>query len=93
MQAFPGNCIPIVECSPHAAHQGDLKTAARGAGTDARRRGGGFREMGFRVGPFVLCNNGSAPEHKFWPEKCFAHQDIFPHMCVVKMISATWGSF
>ena len=25
--------------------------------------------------------------------KNFFHEKIFPHMCVVKMISATWGSF
>ena len=43
--------------------KGDLTIAAAGGGwagdgTDARRRGGGFGEMGFRAGPFVLYNNG-----------------------------------
>ena len=42
---------------------GDLKIALRGGGgggMDARRRrgGGGVGEMGYRAGPFVLCNNG-----------------------------------
>ena len=40
---------------------GDLKIALRGGGgvdMDARRRRGGVGEMGFRVGPFVLCKNG-----------------------------------
>ena len=28
-----------------------------------------------------------ALEHKFWPTKIFFHKKIFPHICVVKMIS------
>ena len=45
------------------ANLGNLKIALRGGGgggdMDARRRrGGGVGEMGFRVGPFVLCKNG-----------------------------------
>ena len=58
--------------------------------------GGGVPEMGFRAGPFVLCKDGCCHQRrwntKFGPENFF-HEKIFPHICVVKMISATWGSF
>ena len=58
--------------------------------------GGGVPEMGFRAGPFVLCKDGYYHQRRrntnFGPEKIFP-QKIFPHICVVKMISATWGSF
>ena len=41
--------------------------------------------MGFRAGPFA----GT----QFLAQKIFFHEKKFPHICVVKMISATWGSF
>ena len=59
-------------------------------------RGGGVTEMGFRAGPFVLCKDGCSHERcrntNFGSENLF-HEKKFPHICVVKMISATWGSF
>ena len=50
-------------CSTRSAGQPENCSAGRGGGVDmdARRRkggGGGVGEMGFRVGPFVLCKNG-----------------------------------
>ena len=44
-----------------------------GGGMDARRRrGGGVGEMGFRVGPFVLCKNGCWRRNTtFGPKKFF----------------------
>ena len=59
---------------------------------------GGVGEMGFCAGPFVLCNDGcwcedKEPEHKFWPKKVFPPKIPPRPRCVVKMISATWGSF
>ena len=52
--------------------------------------------MGFRAGPFVLCKDGCCHQRcrntNFGTENFF-HSKIFPHICVVKMISATWGSF
>ena len=60
---------------------GDLKIALRGGGgggdMDAyrRRRGGGVGEMGFPVGPFVLCKNGCPRRRRrttnFGPKKFF----------------------
>ena len=57
---------------------GDLKIALRGGGggdMDARRRRGEVGEMGFRVGPFVLCNNGCWRQRRrntnFGPKKFF----------------------
>ena len=44
--------------------------------TPAEGGGGGVGEMGFRVGPFVLCKNGCWRQRrrntKFWPEKVFS---------------------
>ena len=52
--------------------------------------------MGFRAGPFVLCKDGCCHQRRwntnFGPENFF-QEKFFPHICVVKMISATWGSF
>ena len=70
-------------CDIHVAgvvstSQGNLKIALRGGGggdMDARRRRGGVGEMGFRVGPFVLCKNGCWRQRhrntKFGPKKFF----------------------
>ena len=53
-------------------------------------------EMGFRAGPFVLCKDGCCHQRRrntnFGPENFF-HRKNFPRICVVKMISVTWGSF
>ena len=58
--------------------------------------GGGVPEMGFRAGPFVLCKDGCCHQRRrntnFGPENFFRGK-IFPHICVVKVISAMWGSF
>ena len=48
-------------CSTHSAGQPENCSAGGGGGVDMdarRRKGGGVGEMGFRVGPFVLCKNG-----------------------------------
>ena len=58
--------------------------------------GGGVPEMGFCAGPFVLCKDGCCHQRRrntnFGPENFF-HEKMFPHICLVKMISTTWGSF
>ena len=41
-----------------AAGKGDLKIGGGGDMDARRRKGGGVGEMGFCVGPFVLCKNG-----------------------------------
>ena len=71
--------------------------AGGGDGMGARRRrGGGVPEMGFRARPLILCKDGCCHQRRwntnFGPENFF-HEKIFPHICVVKMISAMWGSF
>ena len=58
---------------------GNLKIALRGGGGGVTwtppKEGGGVGEMGFRVGPFVLCKNGCWRQRhrntKFGPEKLF----------------------
>ena len=71
--------------------------AGGGDGMGARRRRGGGSRNGLpcRALCFVQgrMSPPKAPEHQFWPRKFFFHKNIFPHICVVKMISATWGSF
>ena len=52
---------------------------------------GGVGEMGFRAGPSVLSNNGCWRRNTNFGPKTFFHQN--PPPCVVKVISATWGSF
>ena len=88
-----------VEAGPDGCPaQGGLKIALRGGGgggdgMGAWRRRGGVSRNGL---PFVLCNDGCCHQRRrnttFGPEK-FLHEKIFPHICVVKMISATLGSF
>ena len=69
MQGRPENC------SAGGGGGGDM---------DARRRrgGGGVGEMGFRVGPFVLCKNGCWRRRRrnteFWPEKVFSTNNFPP---------------
>ena len=63
----------------NSVEQGNLKIALRGGGgvtwTPAEGGGGGVGEMGFRVGPFVLCKNGCWRQRhrntKFGPKKFF----------------------
>ena len=62
-----------------------------------RRRGGrGFQKWASVPGPLFWCEDGCCHQRRrntnFGPEKFF-RENIFPHICVVKMISATWGSF
>ena len=94
-------------CAVPGGHAGPVSGAADAgrpencfAGGDGmgarRRRGGGVPEMGFRAGPFVLCKDGCCHQRRwntnFGPENFFQEKN-FPHICVVKIISATWGSF
>ena len=85
----------------HIITLGGPKVALRGGGGGGwhgrlAKEGGGVPEMGFRAGPFVLCKDGCCHQRRrninLGPENFF-HEKIFPHICVVKMISATWGSF
>ena len=56
-------------------------------------RGAGGGEMGFCAGPFILCKSGCSRQNtNFGPTKFFPPTPP-PHKCVVKMISATRGSF
>ena len=62
----------------------------------ARRRRGGVPEMGFRAGSFVLCKDGYATKGagtQNLARKIFFREKMFPHICVVKIISTTSGSF
>ena len=80
---------------------GDPKIALRRGGGMAwapgEGRGGLVPEMGFRAGPFVLCKDGCCHQRRqnkqILARRIFFHEKNFPHICVVKMISATWGSF
>ena len=78
---------------------GGPKIALRGGdGMGARRRrgGGGFQKWASMPGPLFcvrtdVAAKGAGTQILAW--KIFFHENIFPHTCVVKMISATWGSF
>ena len=95
------NTKPMIERGRKAPLEGHRPKAARkllcggGDGMGARTRRG-VPEMGFRAGPFVLCKDGCCHQRRrntnFGP-RFFFHSKNFPHICVVKMISATWGSF
>ena len=87
--------------SDRCCGKGGPKTALRGGGggmawAPCEGGGGEVPEMGFRAGPFVLCKDGCCHQRRrntnFGLENFF-HEKIFPHICVVKMMSATWGSF
>ena len=57
---------------------------------------GGVPEMGFHARPFVLCKDGCCHQRRRntnFGSEIFFHEKSFPRICVVKMISATWGSF
>ena len=58
--------------------------------------GGGFQKWASVPGPLfcvrtVVATKGAGTQ--ILARKIFFHKKIFPHICVVKMISATWGSF
>ena len=77
---------------------GGLKIALQGgvAWAPGEGGGGGVPEMDFRAGTFVLCKDGCCHQRRrntnFGPEIFFRSKN-FPHICVVNMISAMWGSF
>ena len=62
---------------PSLAPEGQPENCSAGGGgdMDARRRRGGVGEMGFCVGPFVLCKNGCWRQRRrntnFGPKKFF----------------------
>ena len=58
--------------------------------------GGGFQKWASVPGPLfcvrtVVATKGAGTQ--ILARKIFFHEKIFPHICVVKMISTTWGSF
>ena len=60
------------------------------------KEGGGFQKWASVPGPLFcvrtdVATKGAGTQILVW--KNFFHEKMFPHMCVVKMISATWGSF
>ena len=61
-----------------------------------RRRGGGFQKWASVPAPLFCVRTDVATKGagtQILARKIFFHLKIFPHICVVKMISATWGSF
>ena len=67
-----------------------------GMGARRRRGGRGFQKWASVPGPLfrvrtVVATKGAGTQILDW--KIFFHSKFFPHVCVVKMISATWGSF
>ena len=73
-----------------------------GGGHGGRTKGGGWglEKWASVPGPLfcVTMDVGAEgarqkAEHRFWPEKVFSTKSFSPYICVVKMISATWGSF
>ena len=65
-------------------------------GRPAKEVGGGFQKWASVPGPLfcvwtVVATKGAGTQ--ILARKIFFHKKIFPHICVVKMISATWGSF
>ena len=58
--------------------------------------GGGFQKWASVPGPLFCVRTDVATKcagTQILARKIFFHEKIFPHICVVKMISATWGSF
>ena len=72
-----GVCLCLSHAPAASYLQGDLKIALRGGGVTwtPAEGGGGVGEMGFRVGPFVLCKNGYWRRRRkntnFGPKKFF----------------------
>ena len=88
---------------PMARHKfGGPNVALRGGGGGRmgvrrrRRRGGVFQKWASVPGPLfcvrtVVATKGAGAQ--IFARETFFHSKIFPHICVVKMISASWGSF
>ena len=71
---------------------------ARGGwhGRPAKEGGGAFQKWASVPGPFFCVRTDLATKGagtQILARKNFFHDKIFPHICVVKMMSATWGSF
>ena len=65
-------------------------------GARRRRGGGGFQKWASVPGPLFGVRTDVATKGagtQILARKIFFHKKIFPHICVVKMISATGGSF
>ena len=77
---------------------GGPKIALRGgmAWAPGEGGGGGFQKWASVPGPLFCVRTDVATKGagtQILARKIFFHEKIFPHICVVKMISATWGSF
>ena len=75
-----------------------LRGGGGGDGMGARRRsgGGGFQKWASVPGSSFCVRTDVATKGagtQSLARKSFFHEKIFPYICVVKMISATWGSF
>ena len=67
-----------------------------GMGARRRRAGGGFQKWASVPGPLFCVRTDVATKGagtQILARKIFFHEKNFPHICVVEMISATWGSF
>ena len=58
--------------------------------------GGGLQKLASVPGPLfcvrtVVATKGAGTQILARKKTC--HDKMFPHICVVKMVSATWGSF
>ena len=77
---------------------GGPKIALQGGGWHGRpaKEGGGGSEWASVPGPLFCVRTDVATKGagtQILARKIFFHEQIFPHICVVKMISTTWGSF
>ena len=95
----PALLIPSAFMALDLGSQGGPKLALRGGdGMGARRRrgGGAFQKWASVPGPLVCVRTDVAAKGagtQILARKIFFHEKTLPHICVVKMISATWGSF
>ena len=65
-------------------------------GRPAKEGGGAFQKWASVPGPLFCVRTDVAAKGagtQILARKIFFHEKTFPHICVVKMISATWGSF
>ena len=71
-----------------------LHRGGGGRGRDARRRRGrGLEKWAYVPGPFVCLRMDVGAGTHIFARKSFFYQSFSSHTCVVKMISAMWGSF
>ena len=96
----PEHTLPRLEqmLSERYRAQGGPKIALRGgmAWAPGEGGGGGFQKWASVPGPLFCVRTDVAAKGagtQILARKNFFHETIFPHICVVKMISATWGSF